>query len=432
MNTAATLAAAAERPGAARAAAAAGQPAGAGLRQQLRRAERRRNLRAFSLTLPLLVFLLAVFVIPLASLLVRAVENPEVADTLGQTGAVLAGWDRRGPVPDAAFAALARDLTAIPETAQVGALARRLNSETSGARSLVMRTYRAMPLPAGLSDADARARLLAIDERWAELPYWQAIAKNAARWTPDYLLASVDLRRGVDGGIVAVPAEAAAFRAILGRTFEMSATVTLIAILIGYPLAYWLSTLSERRANLMMILVLVPFWTSVLVRIAAWIVLLQSNGLVNRWLLGVGLIDHPLALLFNRAGVVIAMVHILLPFLILPLYSVMKSIPPNYLRAAVSLGSHPLAAFFRVYVPQTYPGVAAGGLLVFITAIGYYVTPALLGGAGDQMLSYYVAQYTNVEVNWGMAAALGSVLLVTTLALYAVYRKYGKAEIGMG
>ena len=343
-----------------------------------------------------------------------------------------ATWRKGTRPPDAAFAALARDLTAIPETAQVGALARRLNSETSGARSLVMRTYRAMPLPAGLSDADARARLLAIDERWAELPYWQAIAKNAARWTPDYLLASIDLRRGVDGGIVAVPTEAAAFRAILGRTFEMSATVTLIAILIGYPLAYWLSTLSERRANLMMILVLVPFWTSVLVRIAAWIVLLQSNGLVNRWLLGVGLIDHPLALLFNRAGVVIAMVHILLPFLILPLYSVMKSILPNYLRAAVSLGSHPLAAFFRVYVPQTYPGVAAGGLLVFITAIGYYVTPALLGGAGDQMLSYYVAQYTNVEVNWGMAAALGSVLLVTTLALYAVYRKYGKAEIGMG
>ena len=229
-----------------------------------------------------------------------------------------------------------------------------------------------------------------------------------------------------------VPAEAAAFRDSLVRTFEMSATVTLLAILIGYPLSYWLSTLSERRANLMMILVLVPFWTSVLVRIAAWIVLLQSNGLVNRFLISIGLTDTPVPLLFNRLGVVIAMVHILLPFLILPLYSVMKSIPPNYLRAAVSLGSTPLAAFFRVYVPQTYPGVAAGGLLVFITAIGYYVTPALLGGPSDQMLSYYVAQYTNVEVNWGMAAALGSVLLVTTLVLYAIYRKFGKAELSMG
>jgi putative spermidine/putrescine transport system permease protein len=216
------------------------------------------------------------------------------------------------------------------------------------------------------------------------------------------------------------------------RTFSISAVVTLVCILIGYPLAYWLSTLSARRANLMMILVLLPFWTSVLVRIAAWIVLLQTNGLVNRFLMFTGLTDSPVPLLFNRLGVIIAMVHILLPFMILPLYSVMKSVPPNFVRAAVSLGSSPLAAFFRIYVPQTYPGIAAGGLLVFITSIGYYVTPALLGGAGDQMLSYYVAQYTNVEVNWGMACALGSVLLITTLALYAVYRRFGKAELSLG
>ena len=183
---------------------------------------------------------------------------------------------------------------------------------------------------------------------------------------------------------------------------------------------------------MMMILVLVPFWTSVLVRIAAWIVLLQNNGLINRLLMFIGATDTPVPLLFNRLGVIIAMVHILLPFLILPLYSVMKSVPPNYLRAAVSLGSTPLSAFFKVYVPQTYPGVAAGGLLVFITAIGYYVTPALLGGPSDQMLSYYVAQYTNVQVNWGMASALGSVLLVTTLGLYGLYRKFGKAELSLG
>ena len=406
--------------------------AGPELAQQLRRAERRKRLRALALTLPLLAFLLVVFLLPLGSLLVRAVENPEVADTLAHTGQALSGWDRQGAPPDAAYQGLVQDLSALQETAQVGALARRLNSEISGARSLVMGTYRALPVPAGLDAAQTRDWLLAHDARWGELPYWQAIAKNASRWTPDYLLAAVDLQRTPLGAIEQVGAEAAAFRDILGRTFQMSATVTLLAILIGYPLAYWLSTLSERRANLMMILVLVPFWTSVLVRIAAWIVLLQNNGLVNRLLMFLNLTDAPVPLLFNRLGVVIAMVHILLPFLILPLYSVMKSIPPNYLRAAVSLGSPPLAAFFRVYVPQTYPGVAAGGLLVFITAIGYYVTPALLGGPSDQMLSYYVAQYTNVEVNWGMAAALGSVLLVTTLALYGVYRKFGKAELSLG
>jgi putative spermidine/putrescine transport system permease protein len=406
--------------------------AGAGLARQLARVERRKRLRAMALTLPLLVFLAVTFLVPLGALLVRAVENPEVASTLGRTGEALAHWDRKAAPPDAAYAALLADLAAIPETAQAGVLARRLNSEVSGARSLIMGTYRALPLGEGLSPEQAREHLLAHDPRWGELPYWWAIAKNSSRWTPDYLLTSLDLKRDAQGQIVRVGAEEAAFSDILLRTFSISAVVTLVCILIGYPLAYWLSTLSERRANLMMILVLLPFWTSVLVRIAAWIVLLQSNGLVNRFLMFTGLTDGPIPLLFNRLGVVIAMVHILLPFMILPLYSVMKSVPQNYVRAAVSLGSAPLAAFFRVYVPQTYPGVAAGGLLVFITSIGYYVTPALLGGAADQMLSYYVAQYTNVDVNWGMACALGSVLLTATLILYSVYRRFAKAELSLG
>ena len=206
---------------------------------------------------------------------------------------------------------------------------------------------------------------LAHDPRWAELPYWWAIAKNSSRWTPDYLLASVDLKRNAQGDVVRVGAEEAAFSDILLRTFSISAVVTLMCILLGYPLAYWLATLSDRKANLMMILVLLPFWTSVLVRIAAWIVLLQTNGLVNRFLMFTGLTGEPVPLLFNRLGVIIAMVHILLPFMILPLYSVMKSVPGNYVRAAVSLGSPPLAAFFRVYVPQTYPGIGAGALLGF-------------------------------------------------------------------
>ena len=402
------------------------------LATKLARVERRKRLRSMALTLLLLVFLALTFLVPLGALLIRAVENPEVADSLVRTGKALSGWDRKAAPPDEAYQALVSDLAAIPETAQAGVLARRLNSEVSGARSLIMNTYRARLDVEGLSAAQVKDKLIAQDARWSELPYWWAIAKNSSRWTPDYLLTSLDLKRDAQGSIVRVGAEEAAFSDILLRTFSISAVVTLICILIGYPLAFWLSTLSERRANLMMILVLLPFWTSVLVRIAAWIVLLQSNGLVNRFLMFSGLTDGPVPLLFNRLGVVIAMVHILLPFMILPLYSVMKSVPANYVRAAVSLGSAPLAAFFRIYVPQTYPGVAAGGLLVFITAIGYYVTPALLGGAGDQMLSYYVAQYTNVEVNWGMACALGSVLLITTLALYAVYRRFGKAELSLG
>ncbi|HSW05516.1 ABC transporter permease [Aquabacterium sp.] len=402
------------------------------LRRSLLRVEQRRRLVAISLTLPLLVFLLLTLLVPIAALLQRAVENPEVAGSLSRTGAALAEWDRRSPPPAAAFAAVAQDLGSLAEGSQAGALARRLNTEASGARSLIMSTYRALPLGDKLSAEQTRAKMLELDERWSDLRYWQAIAKNASRWTPDYLLTAVDLKRQAEGGIARVEPEQRVFGRILLRTFEISLVVTLWCLALAYPLAYWLSTLPARRANVLMILVLVPFWTSILVRVAAWIVLLQREGLVNKSLMALSVINEPMTLLFNRTGVVIAMVHILLPFMILPLYSVMKSVPGTYLRAAVSLGSPPLAAFFRVYVPQTWPGIGAGSLLVFILSIGYYVTPALLGGADDQMLSYYIAQYTNVDVNWGMACALGTVLLTATLLLYAVYRRLVKSELSLG
>lgn len=376
------------------------------------------------------MFLLLTLLVPIAALLQRAVENPEVANALPATMRALDGWDRKDAPGAPAYAALMQDLARLPDTSDAGALARRLNTEVPGARSLIMGAYRALPME-GTPEA-IRAQLMDKDPRWAEAPLWQAIAKNGARWTPDYLLASVDLQRDALGHVERMPEEQRAFGGILLRTFHISLVVTLVCLLLGYPLAWWLATLPARPANVLMILVLVPFWTSILVRVAAWIVLLQSEGLVNRGLMGLGLIEQPLALLFNRTGVVIAMVHILLPFMILPLYSVMKSVPPTYLRAAVSLGSSPVAAFFRVYVPQTYPGIGAGSLLVFILAIGYYVTPALLGGADDQMLSYYIARYTNVEVNWGMACALGALLLAATLVLYGVYRRFGKAELSLG
>ncbi|HTH12518.1 MAG TPA: ABC transporter permease [Acidovorax sp.] len=400
------------------------------LRQALARAESRRKWRAFALTLPLLVFLLLTLLVPIAALLQRAVENPEVANALPATVHALDGWDRKNAPGAPAYAALMQDLARLPDSSDAGALARRLNTEVPGARSLIMGAYRALPMEG--SPEAIRTQLVDRDARWAEAPLWQAIAKNGARWTPDYLLASVDLQRDAQGHVERMPEEQRAFGGILLRTFHISLVVTLVCLLLGYPLAWWLASLPARPANVLMILVLVPFWTSILVRVAAWIVLLQSEGLVNRGLMGLGLIEQPLALLFNRTGVVIAMVHILLPFMILPLYSVMKSVPPTYLRAAVSLGSSPIAAFFRVYVPQTYPGIGAGALLVFILAIGYYVTPALLGGADDQMLSYYIARYTNVEVNWGMACALGALLLVATLLLYGVYRRFGKAELSLG
>lgn len=406
------------------------------LRRELKAAEARRRTMALLLVAPLAIFLLLVFVVPIGALLTRAVQNPEIATALPRTVAALSNWDRKAALADAAYAALAADLTQIADGEAMGALARRLNTEIPGYRSLVAKTARAMPLTgdanAPLAPAQTRAKLIELDERWGDAAYWQAIAKNGGRYSPFYLLAALDHKQDGFGSIVPADPDQSIYLAVFGRTLLIGFAVTLFALALGYPLAYWISTLPERRANLAMILVLIPFWTSVLVRVAAWIVLLQSEGLVNRALIDTGLISQPLALLFNRVGVYISMTHILLPFMILPLYSVMKSIPPSYQRAAVSLGSHPFAAFWRVYVPQTYPGVGAGALLVFILAIGYYITPALLGGPNDQMVSYYVAYFTNVTINWGMACALGSLLLAATLVLYAIYGRFTRSQLSLG
>lgn len=406
------------------------------LRRELKAAEARRRTMALLLVAPLAIFLLLVFVVPIGALLTRAVQNPEIATALPRTVAALSNWDRKAAPPDAAYAALAADLAQIADGEAMGALARRLNTEIPGYRSLVAKTARAMPLTgdanAPLAPAQTRAKLIELDERWGDAAYWQAIAKNGGRYSPFYLLAALDHKQDGFGSIVPADPDQSIYLAVFGRTLLIGFAVTLFALALGYPLAYWISTLPERRANLAMILVLIPFWTSVLVRVAAWIVLLQSEGLVNRALIDTGLISQPLALLFNRVGVYISMTHILLPFMILPLYSVMKSIPPSYQRAAVSLGSHPFAAFWRVYVPQTYPGVGAGALLVFILAIGYYITPALLGGPNDQMVSYYVAYFTNVTINWGMACALGGLLLAATLVLYAIYGRFTRSQLSLG
>lgn len=406
------------------------------LRRELKAAEARRRTMALLLVAPLAIFLLLVFVVPIGALLTRAVQNPEIATALPRTVAALSNWDRKAAPADAAYAALAADLTQIADGEAMGALARRLNTEIPGYRSLVAKTARAMPLTgdanAPLASAQTRAKLIELDERWGDAAYWQAIAKNGGRYSPFYLLAALDHKQDGFGSIVPADPDQSIYLAVFGRTLLIGFAVTLFALALGYPLAYWISTLPERRANLAMILVLIPFWTSVLVRVAAWIVLLQSEGLVNRALIDTGLISQPLALLFNRVGVYISMTHILLPFMILPLYSVMKSIPPSYQRAAVSLGSHPFAAFWRVYVPQTYPGVGAGALLVFILAIGYYITPALLGGPNDQMVSYYVAYFTNVTINWGMACALGGLLLAATLVLYAIYGRFTRSQLSLG
>ena len=405
---------------------------GVPLAVKLKRAERRKKLRAALLVAPLAVFLLATFILPIALLLYRSVENPEVPAMLPKTVSALAGWQGQGLPDEAALGVFVQELTAAKDNkAMVGNAAKRLNMEISGYRSLLTKTVRAMPLdPAA---GPLREQFVNIDERWAEADYWRVLRHQDSRYTGFYLQSSLDIKRGADDSLHMAGDDEAIYLKIFGRTLWMSAVVTLFCFLLGYPLAYWLENLPTRKSNLLMIVVLLPFWTSVLVRVAAWIVLLQNEGLINGALMAMGFVDSPVQLAFNRIGVYIAMVHILLPFMILPVFSVMKAIPPTYMRAAVSLGSHPIPAFWKVYFPQTVAGVGAGALLVFIMSIGYYITPALLGGPDDQMVSYYVAFFTNNTVNWGMAAALGSLLLIATMALYTLYaRIVGANRLSLG
>ena len=392
---------------------------GPSLKQRLARAERVNRWKALALIAPLVLFLLLVFLVPIAALLYKSVGNPEVVGAMPRTVEAIKAWDGSGVPEEGIYRALADDLAEARKNQQLGDLSKRLNMEAAGYRSLLMKTARALPFKE--APASYKEALAALDERWNDPAYWQIIRRNTSHLTPYYLLAALDHRIDDSGQVAAATPDQAIYLDIFARTFWMGLVITAICLVLAYPLAYLLANLPTRQSNLLMILVLLPFWTSILVRVAAWIVLLQSGGLINGALMAMGITEQPLELVFNRTGVYIAMVHIMLPFMILPIYSVMKGISPSYMRAAISLGCHPFASFWRVYFPQTYAGVGAGCLLVFILAIGYYITPALLGSPNDQMVSYFVAFYTNASINWGMATALGGLLLLATVILYLIY-----------
>ncbi|WP_033848848.1 ABC transporter permease [Yersinia wautersii] len=394
------------------------------LRQQLRKVKAAYTRRSLLLITPLLLFIVVSFIFPIAIILGKSIDNPELRGAMPATVAVLANW-RGDAIPDEAmFEALITDLRNARSNGLMLSIAKRMSYEDNRYRSLIMATLQKVPAEGPLREA-----LISTLPLWGELSTWQSLQRATQPWTRYYLLSAFDRKIDVESGqIKALPADQALYVNVLLRTLWMAAVVTLLCVTLGYPLAYWLAKQPTGRANLLLMLVLLPFWTSLIVRTASWIVLLQSSGLINQSLLGSGLIDQPLALVFNRAGVYISMTHILLPFIVLPLYAVMKSISPNYVRAAISLGAHPFTAFWRVYVPQTYNSVTAGALLVFMMAIGYYITPALLGGPGDQMVSYFVAFFTNTTMNWGMAAALGSQLLIIVLLLYVVYIRVTRTQ----
>lgn len=393
----------------------------AALQIKFSKSTKRNKVKAFGLVLPLVLFLLLLFVAPILAFLNKSIENPEVVSVLPITTKQLRDWEVGQPLQENFYKALAQDLATAKQARTSGDLMRRLNFEEPGARSLLSKTVRRMPLPETV--ASYRDEFEKIDASWTDPATWALLKRNSGELTAFYLLTALDMKYDKRNEIVSAGPSASIFLDIYLRTFKMALVVTLCTLILAYPLAYLLATLPAKTSNLLMILVLLPFWTSLLVRTAAWIVLLQNGGIINGFLMWAGLIEQPVQLVFNRIGVYIAMVHIMLPFMILPIYSVMKGISPTYIRAAVSLGCHPIISFWKVYFPQTVAGVSAGCLLVFITSIGYYITPALLGGPKDQMISYFIAFYTNGSINWGLAAALGGFLLLATLILYAVYNR---------
>ena len=393
---------------------------------------RRERLRAIGLVLPLLLIVGVTFVAPLATMLLRSVHDPVVADALPETLASLNEWAGEELPAEAAFEAVARELMVAREERTLGQVAGRVNRVESGLRSVFTRSARELR---GVTEGPWREVMVAIDPAWAEPETWHAIRATGQRFTARHYLNAVDMRQLPDGSVARQPEERRIYLPLLWRTLIVSAGITFLCLLLGYPIAHLIAHAPPRRASVLLALVLVPFWTSLLVRTTAWIVLLQTQGVINDLLVTIGLIgdDGRLAMIYNMTGTIIAMTHVLLPFMVLPLYSVMRGIPGRYMDAAASLGATPAQAFRRVYWPQTLPGVGAGSLLVFILSIGYYITPALVGGSSGQLISNMVAYHMQTSLNWGLAGALGGILLAGVLALYLVYdRLVGIERLSLG
>ncbi len=393
------------------------------LKISLARAQRRGKLKAIGLVVPLFIFILISFFVPIIDMLFRSVENQLVGEVMHRTVPLLQTWDKQSSeLPsEEVFAALAQDFVDAKKTKISGRVGRRLNYEKPGFAGLFRKTAR----KADTLEAPYREAFIAVDKKWGDIENWKVFQRESAAYTISYYLAAVDMGYGETGDIVRNDADQQIYVKLFWRTMWMSLLITFLCLILAYPISYLLSVLPTAKSNLLIILVLLPFWTSLLVRTTAWIALLQQQGVINDLIVWLGLVDDGsrLAMIHNRTGTIIAMVHILLPFMVLPLYSVMKTIPPSYMRAAKSLGATPFTAFVKIYMPNTIAGIGAGSILVFILAIGYYITPALVGGQSGTLISNFIAFHMSSSLNWGLAAALGAILLAVVMVLYFLYDK---------
>ncbi|MCR9073164.1 MAG: ABC transporter permease [Alphaproteobacteria bacterium] len=353
-------------------------------------------------------------------------EQPDFADILPKTAALLQKWET-GNSPFAektpgaeVYTEIFQEIAAAAQDGRIGALTAVIGRAHADVADLVQRTADSA---GDIAEHPLKYALIGVDKEWGEVETWKTIQLVSSPVTFSYYLNAVDRTYDADGNIVMQPEWKQIYVQLFLKTIYVSIGVTIACLILAYPISYLLATLPPSKGNLLLILVLLPFWTSLLVRTTSWIVLLQTQGVINDTLVFLGIIadDNRIEMIYNMTGTIIAMTHILLPFMVLPMYSVMKTISPSYMRAARSLGANPLVAFVRVYMPQTIPGIGAGSILVFILAIGYYITPALVGGQDGQLISNFIAYHMQKSLNWGLAAALGTILLAGVLAMYWLY-----------
>jgi putative spermidine/putrescine transport system permease protein len=370
-----------------------------------------RALRGYALVIPVLAMLLVTFIVPLLEVVRTSVTDDELQAALPNVAAALRPWDGQSAVPAEASQALLLDLPAAAPQ-KLAALGRRLSYEDPKANSLLRLT--AQRLKSGATN------LAEIDARWSQSGTWQMLKRAAGPYSSFYLLGAFDLRRDFVNGVKDSYETGGLYRNILLRTFLIAFLTTVCVVVLAFPLCFFISQSSAVIQRGAVLIIMLPFWTSIIVRTTAWIVLLQDRGVINQLLEASGLINGPLPLLHNRFAVIVVLTHVMLPFLALPLLASMRAVDHRLTDAAASLGAGPLRAFWSAYLPQILPGLAAGAMLVFVLTLGFYVTPALVGGPADQTIGAYIALFTTGTGNWGLASALGLVLTVSTALLLAL------------
>lgn len=396
------------------------------LRRLMRRAERTEKLIAFGLVLLPVGFLFFSIVVPISTILWSSIHSPTLTRELPNLVRAMRGWDGLGKPPPSVVRAFVGDMLASVQRHRIGRIAFRLNQQVPGFRSFLYETAQALRKEADkvgrnrlLERPDLLAWMTGLDRRWGERKYWVGLHQAAPEYTLVYLLRTIDLKYDLDGNIVRVPAERALYVDVIGRTILTCSIVTLVCLLLGFPIAYLLARLPMETSNLLMLLLLLPLWTSMLVKTMSWLVVLGGEGVINDLGRGLGLWNESIQLSRNRIGALISMVHILVPFMTFPIYAVMRNIDEYHMKAAAIMGANPLRAFLRVFLPQTIPGVGAGVFLVLILSLGLYVPPALVGGPRDQMLGYFIAY----NVNGGLSGALAVVLLLLVAVFMVAYQR---------